>query len=113
VLLLQLSVCVVTAAVFVLLLQMSSCKLLTGQAMNLHGTFWGFRITTFALENTKFTYPEAVFVALGILHSTQKRRIVMCPAPSTIFHHYVTNGTIFGKMLLDKNGCLKHCKNFV
>jgi hypothetical protein len=50
------------------------------------------------------TYSECVSVALVIQHAKRMRRIILYLWPVWLYHifpHYLINGTIFGKMLLN------------
>ena len=53
-------------------------------------------------KKVSITYPEAVFVALGIQHEMSMRHILLlsvnCPAVQ-YFPHYLINGTIFGEKI--------------
>ena len=55
------------------------------------------------------TYSVCVFVFSGVQHAKSMRRIVLspvaCPAVP-VFPHYLTNGTIFWKMLCNINMCV-------
>jgi hypothetical protein len=67
-------------------------------------TLQSVRVTTGGNKRS-ITYSECVSIALGIQHAMRKRYIFICwPAPlHNIFPHYLTNGTIFGKRLLNIN----------
>jgi hypothetical protein len=48
------------------------------------------------------TYSESVYLALGIHNAMRMRHIVTCGLPgSTFFPHYLINGTIYEKEVLD------------
>jgi len=64
------------------------------------------RGTTVAMEKQCFTYPECVFVALGI-HAQRMRHIVIRGLRVlNIFPHYVVKGTIFEKGGMGHNRCV-------
>jgi len=54
-------------------------------------------------KTINITYSENVCLALGIQHAMSMRHFVTCGLPgSTIFlPHYLINGTIFGKEVLN------------
>ena len=48
------------------------------------------------------TYCVCLFINLGILHAIHMHPIIMWPGPHyNIFPHFLINGTIFGKALLN------------
>ena len=63
-----------------------------------------FRAAIFAVEKPlNIAYSDYVSVALGIQHAMRMRLISTCglPALQYFFPRYVTNGTIFGKNVIE------------
>jgi hypothetical protein len=54
-------------------------------------------------KGISITYCECVIVALGFQHAVRVRRIAICALPrsTVLLPHYLINGTIFGKKLLN------------
>jgi hypothetical protein len=54
------------------------------------------------------SYSEYVFAALDMPHEMRARHIVICglPGSTTFFSHYLINGTIFGKKVIEYKMCV-------
>jgi hypothetical protein len=62
------------------------------------------RATIVAVEKARnITYSECMFVGLVIQHEMRMRHIAICGLPryTIFFPHYLINGTILGKKLLN------------
>ena len=65
-------------------------------------------------SNEYYTTMACVFVALGIQYAMHMRHIDICGLSRSynIFPHYLINGTIFGKKVIEHKMCFDFLYNF-
>jgi hypothetical protein len=61
------------------------------------------------------TYSECVFVALVIQHGKRMHRLVICRlyGSTIVFRHYLINGKISGKNVIEHKMCVDSVNNIV
>jgi hypothetical protein len=65
-------------------------------------------------EATNITYSECVSVALVIQHAMRMRHVAtrVLPRSTVFFPHYLINGTIFEKQIIEHKMCIEFLCNF-